>query len=314
MKTRISIGIDTSGYTTSVAAARNGRIAFDQRAVLFVQPGERGLRQSEAVFQHIKNLPELIEALFDCLGEEAVDCVAVSAAPTEREGSYMPVFLAGRSAARSLAAALRAKLIESTHQRGHIRAALVGNEALLKRDRFLALHLSGGTTDVLEVSTSDGLLSAVRPLGASRDLHLGQFVDRMGVYMGLPFPSGKQLEALAEKAVRRDIKIPSSVRGLDCSFSGAESAALRALEQGAPPEETAYGVYDCMLRTLSKLINNACEKTGLSEALLCGGVSSSGILRQALPEKTDCALFFGEAQLSSDNACGTALIGGEEAE
>ena len=304
----LCIGIDTSSYTTSVACVDNGSVLFEKRTVLSVPMGQRGLRQSEALFQHNKNLPALLEALFDQVQGQEMQAVGVSVSPTDRPGSYMPVFLAGKLAAVAVAGALRVPLTETSHQIGHIRAALYGNEQLFKLERFLAVHLSGGTTDVLMVEPWRNRQLSLRPLGASCDLHAGQFVDRVAVRLGTPFPGGKHLEELALLATNRDMRIPSSVNGANISFSGAESAAMR-LTDSAEPAEIAWAVYDCLARTLCKWLLYLSQQTGCNEVLLSGGVASSALLRTLLLERVQSrlSLTFGQSVYSSDNALGVAL-------
>jgi N6-L-threonylcarbamoyladenine synthase len=239
---RLFLGVDTSAYTTSICCICEEGIVFERRTMLSVPLGSRGLRQSEALFQHVKNLPALTNELFREIEGKRVCAVAVSASPTADEGSYMPVFLAGKLAACSISDALGVPLYETTHQAGHVRAAMFGNEERLPKDgSFLAMHISGGTTDLLLVEAERGSIGRIEKQGGSSDLHAGQFVDRVGVKTGLSFPSGPGLEKLAEKAVKRDVRLPSSVKDLNCSFSGQESAAQRLLQQGAPKEEVAYG-------------------------------------------------------------------------
>ena len=304
------LGFDTSCYTTSVACISSEGIVLDERTVLSVPFGARGLRQSDALFQHNRNLPVLLSRLFDAIDPDCIAGIGVSATPTAQEDSYMPVFLAGLLAAKAAAGARKVPLFETTHQLGHVRAALHGgNEHLLQKDRFLALHISGGTTDVLEVKTEEGRIGTITPLGCSNDLHAGQMVDRIGVALELPFPCGKHLETLAKQALRRDVKFPSSVRGLLCSLSGAETQAQRVLQAGERGEEVAYGVYDCLARTLAKLIQNAAEETDCRSVLLSGGVASSLLLRDLLKDrmKKGIHLSFGQSVLSSDNAVGVAF-------
>lgn len=307
--TRLYLGVDTSSYTTSVSCVSDEGIVFEQRTVLSVPLGARGLRQSEALFQHVKNLPSLMGTMLATVDRRAVAAVAFSAKPTAAEASYMPVFLAGALAAKTAAASLGVSFFEATHQAGHVRAAMMGNERMLPERAFLALHLSGGTTDVLSVQREPGgRLGAIECLGAGSDLHAGQFVDRVGVALGLPFPSGPNLETLATGAVKREIKLPASVRGLTCSFSGQETQALRLLESGAAKAEIAYAVYDCLARTIEKLLRTAVERTGIDAALLSGGVSGSPLLRRLIGERLKMRLFYAPPGLSSDNAVGVALL------
>ncbi len=302
------LGIDTSCYTTSVACFGASGVLYDGRTVLPVQRGERGLRQSEGVFLHTRQLPPLVEAAFSAVAPGDICAVACSRAPVGRGDSYMPVFLTGLGVARALAASLQAPLFELDHQSGHIRAALIGNEQLMAAP-FYAVHLSGGTTDLLAVKAKGPGAFSIDPLGCSEDLHAGQLVDRVGVLLGCRFPAGKEMEALASQAMSRDVRIPASVRAMSCSLSGAESAARRALEQGVPASEVAYGIYDLLARTLNKLLTNAASQYGERPVLLCGGVASSQLLRELLKERSGLPLFFGESRYSSDNAVGIAALG-----
>ena len=107
----VYLGIDTSCYTTSVAVLdRQGNLVDEVRRVLEVKPGKRGLAQSEMVFQHTRNLPELIEKIFYRHDMKIIG-IGVSRQPRPIENSYMPAFLSGYGAARSLAAILGTKLI-----------------------------------------------------------------------------------------------------------------------------------------------------------------------------------------------------------
>ena len=301
------LGIDTSCYTTSAACVSEQGIVFSERTMLSVPFGGRGLRQSEGLFQHVKQLAPILEHLFQSVKRERIGAVSVSVKPVDAEDSYMPVFLAGYQTARAVAAALGVPLIETNHQCGHFRAAMVDNESLLGTT-FYGFHISGGTTDLVRVKSDPQGPYSIELLGTSNDLHAGQFVDRVGVALGLPFPAGKHLEALARKARRKDIKLGAAVKGTTCSFSGAESAAMRILQK-TEPEELAFGVYDCLSRTMTKMLRNAEQKNGTLPILICGGVASSALLRELLQNRYGQGLLFGRNELSADNAVGVAYIG-----
>ena len=306
----LCIGIDTSCYTTSVACTDGKSIVFSKGTMLSVAFGDRGLRQSEGLFQHVKQLSPLLCELLSTVDKGEIACVSVSAAPTSKPDSYMPVFLAGLRQAETLAAALGVPLIRTDHQSGHIRAALYGNESLLERNRFFVVHISGGTTDVLLAEPHRETPYVIETIGCSTDLHAGQFVDRVGVALSLPFPAGKHLETTALQAEKKDVKLPSAVKGTSCSFSGAESAAQRLLHT-VPDAELAYGVYDCLARTLSKVFMHAEETYGKMPFLVCGGVASSELLRSLLQKRFSGSLYFGRPELSKDNAVGVALLGAD---
>ncbi len=337
-----ALGFDTSCYTTSVALARDGKIIASRRRLLTVEQGGRGLMQSEGVFQHETRLPALVEELMKEAGVVKIDAVGASTRPRPVDGSYMPVFTVGEGYGRSLAAVLGVPFIATSHQEGHIRAAMV-DTALTYGEEILAVHLSGGTTEVLHVKAQDagqamqrsaeptsegeseGLPSvpgapkagrAIVLVGGSNDLHAGQFVDRVGVRLGLGFPAGPELEKMARRGTAQ-ARLPIWVRGCECSFSGSESAAQRLIDAGdIAPDDMAAEVFSCIARSLAKVLANAAEKTGVKKVLLAGGVASSTYLRELLPQRLKkmnvrMKLHWGRPELSGDNACGVALIASE---
>lgn len=304
----IVLGIDTSCYTTSVAAANDQGILCSNRQLLPVAAGARGLRQSEAVFAHIRQLPPLYEKTMDLvrtLGK--VDAICVSAKPRDDEESYMPVFLSGMSFARVAAATLDVPLLETTHQRGHVRAAL--EDSGLTGDEYLAVHLSGGTTEVLLMRGDELTL-----LAGTRDLHAGQFLDRVGVKMGCAFPAGPYMEKLAMEG-KAASRMPVSMQENDCHFSGAEARAMNWIEKNElSREDIAAEVFSVIERTVLRMLVKAAEKTGVHNVLLTGGVASSQLLRDQLLEinqkrRMGLHLYFGQRQYAGDNAAGVALIG-----
>ena len=308
------IGFDTSNYRTSVAAVTlDGEILVNHRVLLPVSDGERGLRQSEAVFAHVKQIRAGGEGLRKALRGVRIAAVAASTKPRDGEESYMPVFQVGHTAGSLLADALDVPFYETTHQRGHLAAALFGT-GCEHRDRLLAVHLSGGTTDLLALEKD-----AVRQIGGSADLHAGQLVDRAGVEMGLPFPSGEALEALAERG-RSEGRLGCSLEKGDlvCHLSGAETRARQWLREGSlSREDIAREIYDFLARTLVRMLRAGAAATGIREALVTGGVASSALLRRLLAERKEktrgCPeLVFGRPDMSGDNAVGVALIGAKK--
>ena len=306
----IALGFDTSCYTTSVALADPAGAYVGKRLLLPVGAGERGLRQSEAVFAHVRQLPGLTEELL-AGAHEKVGAVCASAAPRDGDDSYMPVFMVGVGFARSVAAALGTPFFETTHQRGHLRAARV--DSGLTGDHYLALHLSGGTTDVLFVQGD-----SVEALGCSLDLHAGQLIDRVGVRLGLSFPAGPEMEKLAAGfEARADVPVCVDDSGLRCHLSGAEAQLMRMIDKGdEAPGQIAAETYDVVARSVLRLLSAAGEKTGERNALLAGGVISSARLRFLLARRREkrrlpLSLYFGRPELSGDNAVGVALLGAE---
>lgn len=303
------LGIDTSCYTTSAALVSvEGELLGSARRLLTVGESERGLQQSQGLFQHVKNLPDMIGQVMQ--GAPQICAVCASVRPRPAEESYMPVFRAGESQARAAAALLRVPFYPVSHQEGHVRAAMV--DAGIDAGRpFLALHLSGGTTEIL--LADQGRLTL---LGGSLDLHAGQLVDRTGVRMGLGFPAGPALEKLAMQAAPQGL-LGVSIKGTSCNLAGAENKIERWLAQGElSREQIAAEVFDFLCRTIERMIENACEATGARQALLAGGVASSTLLRgmlnaRAKKRRLNCRLHYAHPELSGDNAVGVALLGAE---
>ena len=317
-KMELFLGIDTSCYTTSLAIVDGeGNLFSEARKLLAPPPGGRGLAQNEAVFQHILNLPGLFTEVAGPGEMHMLRGIAASVRPRPVEGSYMPVFMVAKSFAASLAGILGIPLVLTSHQEGHLAAGLWSAGGPTE-DEFLAVHLSGGTTELLHVKVGHHLDEAnrffeIKLIGGSTDLHAGQFVDRIGVSLGLPFPAGPHLELLAQSA-STEVAIPSSVKGFDLSFSGPEAAALRLVEKGVPAPDVARAVENCIANTMEKVIRKAVLETGIKAVLIVGGVSANNHVREKLCQRlhhqaVKARLHFATPRLSSDNSVGVALIG-----
>ena len=336
MSQRVYLGMDTSCYTTSVALLDEaGALVGEARQVLSVKPGRCGLQQSEMVFQHTRNLPRLVEeAVEQVLQSGMVEgaevgsagatglaglaaagyelaAIGVSGYPRPLENSYMPAFLAGLSVARSLAAVTGAKLEVISHQENHLESGLwsAGGPDV---ERFLLLHASGGTTDVLLAERQQDGRYRITEVGGSLDLHAGQFVDRIGVALGLQFPTGPALEALAQQA-ELPLELPVSVRKLQVSLSGPCTAALRKLEAGAEPAALALGVEHALAETFARVLRNGAQEYRVRDVLLVGGVGSNKYIRQHVEKKLaklryPVRLWVPEGRFSCDNATGCAAF------
>ena len=311
---RVTLGFDTSCYTTSAAAVNeHGEVVAASRMLLPVKQGERGLRQSEAVFAHVRQMPLVTDQLKEQLAGQNVQIVAVcaSSAPRDEEDSYMPVFTVGTGHAKVLSNVLNVPLYETSHQQGHIAAGLIGH--CQPDEPFVALHLSGGTTELLACENDRLTL-----LGGCADLHAGQVVDRVGVAMGLPFPAGPHLEKLAmsyDGPVESRLPVSMEKDGLTCHLSGVETRAQQWIKEGKMShEQIAAEIFDVLARTVARLLTGACQKAGAKKALVVGGVASSTLLREQLKrrlakQRVKIDVMFGQPQYSADNAAGVAAIG-----
>lgn len=303
---RAVLGIDTSNYTTSFCLlGEDGVIISDQRRLLQVASGRRGLRQSEALFQHWRNFPELSLEVGLKLKAHQLTALGVSSRPRPQQDSYLPVFLAGSAFARSLAELMAVPCHEVTHQENHIWGGIASGKGPWSPS-FLVIHLSGGTTELAHVQRGRARQElAVDLWGGTSDLHAGQLVDRLGVKLGLEFPAGAALEKLARGAKKA---VPVSIFHRDglISFSGPLTALERMADQ-EPPEVLAFSCFQVLSDTLLEWIRWAAEKTDCRELLIVGGVAANQLIRQRLrAELPQWNLYFAEPAYSVDNAYGAA--------
>lgn len=300
------LGLDTSNYTTS-AAVFDGEGGRNQGRLLEVRPGELGLRQSDALFQHVKHLPEVVEALLGEEGLGTVQAVGASTRPRAVEGSYMPCFLAGASQGQVLSQVLGVPFYAFSHQQGHLAAAAWSAGWLDLLDRpFLAWHLSGGTTELLRVEPEeDGVAVRAEILGGTSDISAGQLIDRTGVLLGLPFPAGKGVEKLSRQAQKREY-YKVKVNGLTFSLSGMENKVRQMVQRGEEPAEIAWFAQETVCRVVQARTKAAMEQYPGLPVLCSGGVASNGRLKELL--RQNCGALFAQPQFSTDNAMGTAIL------
>ncbi len=291
------LGVDTSNYTTSAAISEGGNVTANVRKLLRVAEGERGLRQSDAVFQHTVNLP----TVFEEIGKRDLLAVGVSATPRDHEGSYMPCFLAGVATATAVAETAGVPLYRFSHQAGHIAAALYscGREDLHDGE-FLAFHVSGGTTELTHVDHG-----RIELLGGTRDISAGKAIDRIGVMLGLSFPCGKQLEELAGDIMTAKAG-KLSVDGFSCNLSGLENKASDMLKRGATASDVAAFVLRHVLAVLERMTENALSVYSDLPVIYAGGVMSNKAIRACLTDRFGG--FFAEPCYSCDNAAGIARL------
>ena len=299
------LGIDTSNYTTSAAIADES--GFRQnRKILSVGKGECGLRQSNALFLHTVNLPEIMRALSPM---EKIDAVAYSAYPRDVEGSYMPCFLAGQAVAESTVAVLGVPVYRFSHQAGHLMAAVktCGNDEIEKGE-FLAFHASGGTTEMLHAAPDENIGFTADIVGRTLDISVGQLVDRVGVMLGLTFPCGGELEKMAMRSTLKKPPMKLSVKEGNCNLSGAENAAQKMLARGDDPCDIARFAILFAAKNILAMSEAAREVYPDLPIVYAGGVMRNAIIKDILAKSLP-NVWFADTELSSDNAVGTAYLG-----
>ena len=308
---RVFLGIDTSNYTTSCALADEiGKVLVNLKLPLSVAEGERGLRQSDAVFQHTHAVPELIERLKNEIASAGdglnICAVGYSSSPRDVEGSYMPCFLVGEAIARSIAFGANAPVYSFSHQSGHIMAALYSADVLSLIDaEFAAFHVSGGTTEAVFVSPDPDRIFSVEKIGGTLDLSAGQLIDRIGVKTGFPFPCGKYVDECACGYSGEKDAVRVRVNDMYCNISGAENQAMGIYEKYNDKGRTCAFVLEFISRTLLKISGQIRERWPDIPILYAGGVMSSLYIKERLKVMNG---YHASPEYSSDNAAGVALL------
>ena len=300
------LGIDTSNYTTSCALydSETGEIT-QQKKLLPVKEGSLGLRQSDAVFHHTAQLHSLFSDLVKDVDTKQIAAVGASVRPRPCEGSYMPCFTVGENTAKILSSALKVPLYTFSHQEGHIAAALYSakREDLFDK-KFLAFHVSGGTTEAV-IANGSGCGFELEAAAKTLDLNAGQAVDRVGLMLGLKFSCGAQLEKLALKNTEK-IKVKPTLKGCDCCLSGVENLCQNHIKNGKSPEYTAAFCIEYIRSTLEEMTDRILEKYGDMPIVYAGGVMSNSIINNSFTEKYNAV--FAQPVFSSDNAAGIACL------
>ena len=310
------LGIDTSCYTTSLAAVNEAlELTYEGRIILDVPFGARGLRQSDAFYQHIGNISILMEQCMKSIDQGSIKGIAVSTRPRSAEDSYMPVFTAGFHTAKTISLLLKLPIIEVSHQDSHIEAGLWSSKCEMK-PVFLAYHISGGTTELMLVHNQEPMV--IDEIGGSSDLNAGQFIDRAGVAMGMKFPCGQEMDKLCSEYETKGIEIPISIDGSFLSFSGPETHVQRMIKGKTLDKrkmaDISMGVFLCIAKSIEKTAINAKRNYSIGELLLVGGVASNARIKDYLInsgklKKNGIEPVFADARYSPDNAVGTAVLG-----
>ena len=308
MRNKFVLGIDTSNYTTSLCLLTlKGEVVLNEKQLLAVRQGECGLRQSDAVFAHTKNLPVLFEKLGECCNDGDIVAVGVSSRPRNVEGSYMPCFLSGVSAASGIAAALDVPLFEFSHQCGHLMAAIYSSGRFdLLSAPFCAFHVSGGTTEMLRVSSYDRDGFHCELIGGTLDSSAGQIIDRVGVRMGLAFPAGAHMERFALQYRGKVQNRKPSVKGMHVNLSGLENLANKLYDECGDIGQTSAFVFRYVARALEEMTLAYVGTYGKDPVLYAGGVMSCSLIKAYLSDKFDSS--FADPFLSADNALGIAEL------
>jgi N6-L-threonylcarbamoyladenine synthase len=306
----IILGIDTSCYTTSIAAiSLNKNIILNEKTLLKVKENTKGIRQSEGVFQHINNLGDNFEKIKDILSNYNISAVCVSTKPRPVKDSYMPVFLAGYNYAKTISSVLNIPLYETTHQENHIEASLYNT--YVPKKEFISIHMSGGTTEILKVNKHNYKYN-IDIIGGSKDLSFGQLIDRIGVNLGYNFPCGKYVDESAINCIETIGEgLKTSVKDGYMNISGLENQIYKVMNN-FDEHYICKLTLDSIVRIMYKSLIYLCDKYSMYDVVFAGGVSASKYIKNNLTyklRKHNINCYFTEPDYATDNALGCSLIG-----
>jgi N6-L-threonylcarbamoyladenine synthase len=294
----------------AVLDAHAGLLAHELFSQVELHRAHGGVVPELASRDHVRRLLPLVERALASAGTTAGELhgVAYTAGP-----GLIGALLTGASLARSLAYAWGVPAIGVHHLEGHLLAPLLEPEP--PPFPHLALLVSGGHTLLIEVSA----VGAYRVLGASRDDAAGEAFDKCAKLLGLPYPGGPQLAALAERGVAGAFSFPRPMLdrpGLEFSFSGLKTAVLhtvRGRELTAQLRaDVAHAVQQAIVETLTGKALRALEYTGLTTLVVSGGVSANRALRARLSAAAvarGARVYYPRIEFSTDNAAMIAVAG-----
>lgn len=216
----------------------------------------------------------------------------------------MPCFMVGYSHAKMLSDLLRVPLVEVSHQQGHVAASLwsAGHMELMDMPH-LAWHLSGGTTELLLVEPVGKNVQCTK-IGGTTDISAGQLIDRTGQMLGLPFPSGKHLDALSkEGTLKETFKVKCNQ--MEFSLSGVQNKVQQYHAAHGDSAETAAYALRCVAKAVLLASEQAMKAYPGLRIVFSGGVASNSMLRDIIAPLDP---IFSQPQFSTDNAMGVAVL------
>jgi N6-L-threonylcarbamoyladenine synthase len=308
------LAIETSCDETAAAVVENGRSVLSNELYSQIEIHRKygGVVPEIASRNHVQKLPYIVaDALAgaQCRLDE-MDALAVTYGP-----GLVGALLTGVAYAKALAYYIKKPLIPVNHIEGHICANYITHPAL--QPPFICLVVSGGHTHIVQVEDEQNYTL----LGRTRDDAAGEAFDKVARVLGLPYPGGPALEALAAKGDGHRYAFPRGFKNekhLDFTFSGVKTAVINMLhtmqmkDEAYNSADVAASFQSAVVEVLKENTFEAARRTGLKKIALAGGVSANQALRGAFAEKAQkegVKLFLPDLKYCTDNAAMIACAG-----
>ena len=306
------LGIETSCDETGIAIydSKAGLLAHNLYSQVKLHEEYGGVVPELASRDHVRRVLPLIRQTVEAAKTElkSLDAIAYTAGP-----GLMGALLVGTATGRSLAYSLSIPAIGVHHMEAHLLAPMLEED--VPEYPFLALLVSGGHTLIVNVSGA----GQYEVLGESVDDAAGEAFDKTAKLLGLPYPGGPVLSALAEKGDSKRFHFPRPMTdrpGLDFSFSGLKTFAMNTVKAAADDEQTradiARAFVDAVVDTFVIKCRRALKETGLKRLIVAGGVSANTQLRAGLIELMDGVngkAYFPRTEFCTDNGAMIAYAG-----
>lgn len=264
----ICMGLEGTAEKTGVGIVdSSGEILASVGKSLIPESG--GIHPREAAEHHANNIVPLIkEALVESgLELKDIDLVAFSRGP-----GLGPALRTVATAARSLSLSLKVPIMGVNHCIGHVEIGRLTTGAVDP----LTLYVSGGNSQIIAYDRG-----RYRVFGETLDIALGNCLDQFARQVNLGHPGGPRVEELALKS-QNYLKLPYTVKGMDLSFSGLLTAAIRKYEAGEPLEDVCYSLQETAFAMVTEITERALAHSKKREVMLCGGVAANSRLREMI--------------------------------
>ena len=289
------LGIESTAHTFGIGIiTKDGKVLADVKSV-YKPPLGKGIVPHEARLHHEKSCEKVFTNALKKSGisMEEIDVIGYSAGP-----GLPPCLIVGADFAIKLSKDYQKPLLPINHPCAHIE---IGKLKTGAKDPLI-VYLSGANTQL--VAYVEG---RYRVFGEVIDVPIGNCLDVIARFMGLPAPGGKEIEKLAKKG-KNYIELPYVVKGMDISLSGIQTAALKLIEKGYNKADIAYSVQETCFAMLTEVTERAVAHTGKQEVLLVGGVAANRRLQEMMKimcEERGCKMYVVPKKYASD--CGTNI-------
>lgn len=309
-KPRITLGIETSCDETGVAlfCSKRGLIAHALHSQVDLHAAYGGVVPEIASRDHIRMLLPLIQQLMSDAGVEKPDAIAYTAGP-----GLVGALMVGSGMANGLGFAWNCPVVPVHHMEGHLLAPMLEDKP--PAFPFLALLVSGGHTMLIAVRE----LGRYEVLGTTLDDAAGEAFDKTAKLLGLPYPGGPHLAALAEEGDDQAFAFPRPMLNkpnLDFSFSGLKTAVMLEVKKadagGLLPLKRANIAASFQRAAVDTLVGKtikAAESAGLGRVVVAGGVGANRLLRQDMAERFPGEVFYPRFEFCTDNGAMIAVAG-----